>query len=297
MAFRGKSGMMRKSSWNWVVGPLSVLLLAQYLLLLGPPPGVEWPLADPSHIGYLSGFERRYVMLHPDVGQLWNLFGLVLLIGQYRGHVCRMVDRDCVPQTPSLSVLLLARAQAVAKARHQLDEDSIVALKQLLPPPAKTDFMEPPRSLTSQLLALWFLLPPYAVLFCMFLHAIKGRGDGSDQEGLALVNLIELLITMSLFHSPSHLTWNGNRRWRFIPTLYFGLLILSFALTVPWLHTAVQGSRFLRVLGTEGMGADGRSHAEADCLYLLLLLLLSYIQYLNYDNMRFVFVLDRKSVV
>lgn len=31
----------------------------------------------------------------------------------------RMVDRDCVPQTPSLSVLLLARAQAVAKARRQ----------------------------------------------------------------------------------------------------------------------------------------------------------------------------------
>ena len=30
---------------------------------------------------------------------------------------------------------------------------------------------------SSQLLALWFLLPPYIVLFLMFLHAIKGHSD------------------------------------------------------------------------------------------------------------------------
>ena len=110
---------------------------------------------------------------------------------------------------------------------------------------------------------------------------------------MSVVNLVEILITLILFRSTSDLTWNGNRRWKYIPAFYYAVVLLSCILTVPGLQVhSERGRHFLKVLGIEGVGAgpDGAG-PWADGRYELVILVLAYLQYLNFDNMRFVFVL------
>ena len=108
-----------------------------------------------------------------QVGQLFHYFVLVLLMGVYRTHVRRMVDTNTVPHHGSLTHLLRTKASTIAKLRRHLDDEGLVSIKRVLPAPSSHDFMEMPRTLSSQLMFLWFILPPYIVLLLVFTHGVE----------------------------------------------------------------------------------------------------------------------------